>query len=682
MLPMSALFRASSDRATEPAALLVRWKTVGVACQRALVVWVLTASVLEAHAGEKEQLVPGGEKTLEKGTSPLAVRGRGELCRTVVRTIREQQISKEPYKDAQGNEEIRAVRRFVDRPVYEHVSQRLLPDPLDQLPAPQVAELVKALDDSEQLVRWAALFALSQVDQPGNQGIVESLRGHDEDPVKVASYIRDGLASIIPVDSRWIPPDFMVAVRALAAERPLVRWAGLIVLEHYASQELEGRAAAVYDSPNIDPSAVPIESSVPTEDLVAEEPQLSVKTTGPARQDVGKPVSFTIELTNTGKTPVTNVMVVDHYDTCFRPQRATAGYTWNELTAEIRWAIDRLAPNKSLTFQVSCICLEPSANSCNRVTVTSEEGADAEAEAFVDVQAPNGLAMIVAEEPDPVAVENQTIYQVRLTNFSKTEDENVRVTITLPDGLIVLPVGTRGPTKYVFDGQLVTFKPVAKLASNETHCYFVAARAERAGQFQCHVEVTSRNLVKPIVVVESTTVDFPGGLQQEAQPVRPLIRPIPKALLTNGNDPAKSKISRRDGVQRILEILANREEDPLVHKAAVYAIGAFGADAKEGLPQLVIALGDDDLLARRWAAFALGEIGPDAVAALPELIKLLADEPCVCPATAYAVGCILAGHEGDNRREVVRALTELLKSSDPSVRWWSADAFLKLNSRN
>jgi len=236
-------------------------------------------------------------------------------------------------------------------------------------------------------------------------------------------------------------------------------------------------------------------------------PKLSVKKTGPAMQEVGKQASFAIVVTNAGPTPATNLKVVDHYDPAFRALRATDGYTWNQQTAELVWVVDRLAAGKSMTFEVLCNCQEPSANSCNQVTVTSREGGRAEGEACVEIRAPDGLAVLVSEDPDPMTVGNQGAYLVRVTNYAKTADQDLTVVVTLADGLTPFQVGTKGPAKYQVEGQTVRFEPVKEIGPNDTLSFTVVAGAERAGNAGCQVEVSSRKLAKPIVAQETTKVE-------------------------------------------------------------------------------------------------------------------------------------------------------------------------------
>ena len=238
-----------------------------------------------------------------------------------------------------------------------------------------------------------------------------------------------------------------------------------------------------------------------------QKPILSLKKTGPDKLNVGDIAEFQIEVTNTGAVAATQLKVVDHYDPSLEPTTATVGYGMTG--ADLVWEVAELAPGKSIRFRVNCKCIEQAAKSCNRATVTSQEGARAEDDACLVITPPvGGVSVNVAERADPLTVGEQTSYEIRVTNHTQTSQRQVVATVTLPAGMIPLRIGTKGPGKFVMDGQVVRFEPVAELASGGRLDYSVQVRAQQAGKARCQVQVTAQNLKTPITAEESTDISL------------------------------------------------------------------------------------------------------------------------------------------------------------------------------
>ena len=65
-----------------------------------------------------------------------------------------------------------------------------------------------------------------------------------------------------------------------------------------------------------------------------------------------------------------------------------------------------------------------------------------------------------------------------------------------------------------------------------------------------------------------------------------------------------------------------KDSNPFVRREAARATSAFGAAAKEALPELILLIKNYPMQDSGWfAAEALGEIGPDAREAIPELVR-------------------------------------------------------------
>jgi uncharacterized repeat protein (TIGR01451 family) len=238
-----------------------------------------------------------------------------------------------------------------------------------------------------------------------------------------------------------------------------------------------------------------------------QKPILSLKKTGPDKLNVGDIAEFQIEVTNTGAVAATQLKVVDHYDPSLEPTSATVGHGMTG--ADLVWEVAELAPGKSIRFRVNCRCIEQAPKSCNRATVTSQEGARAEDDACLVITPPvGGVSVTVAERADPLAVGEETSYEIRVTNHTQAIQRQLAVVATVPAGMVPRHIRTKGPgaSKFTIEGQVVRFEPVAELAPGGRLDYSVQVRAQQAGKARCQVQVTAQSLKTPITAEESTDI--------------------------------------------------------------------------------------------------------------------------------------------------------------------------------
>jgi len=240
---------------------------------------------------------------------------------------------------------------------------------------------------------------------------------------------------------------------------------------------------------------------------------VSVEKSGPSISEVDKRAEFVVIVTNTGQQTLTNVKVVDHYDASLAPDMATEGYQFDADSRELSWTIDTLSPGRSTRLRVECRCKEVALQACNRVTVATEQGPRAEDQACLRISpaaavlpSMSGLAMSVVDLRDPVSVGKEFTYEIRVTNNAQTSDRQVTLLVTVPDQMLVVRLGTSGPSKYDVDGQTIRFEPVAEIRSGETITYRVRVLAQQPGEVQLRAQLTSQNVQQAITVEESTQV--------------------------------------------------------------------------------------------------------------------------------------------------------------------------------
>jgi uncharacterized repeat protein (TIGR01451 family) len=243
-------------------------------------------------------------------------------------------------------------------------------------------------------------------------------------------------------------------------------------------------------------------------------PTITVKKTGPAQVAAGQVADFVIDITNSSQSPATQLRIADSYDRTMTPISATDGHNWEG--DELVWNLDTLPAGKTVRYQIRCECPAPVANACNRVTVTTNEGATASDEACLQVTAaapppvaPSGAARLqiaVADLVEPVQVGRPTTYEVKISNIGQGPDSQIVLNVTLPSQMTPMGVGPVGNTNATIDGKTVRFAPVASLAAGETLTFQIQARADQPGQMQVKALATSAGNPAGVVGEELTTV--------------------------------------------------------------------------------------------------------------------------------------------------------------------------------
>jgi len=265
--------------------------------------------------------------------------------------------------------------------------------------------------------------------------------------------------------------------------------------------------------PPTEPSQPPGESVRPFTEPVQPpgEPQgraaVSVRVTAPREVTEGEVARFFIDVTNTGEQTLTNVEVVNRYDPELSPSAASDEYRIRGTS--LSWTLDRLAVGQTMPLELHCDCQRAAEAACNRVTVTSAEGAQAQGEACVKIRpAPGELSIAVADLRDPVAVKKGLTYEVRVTNRGRTSARSLALTATIPEGMIPDPIGTSGPpgVEYFIQGQTVQFKALGEIAPGESATYRLRVCALRPGKQTFHVELRSPALLAPLTEEEVTEV--------------------------------------------------------------------------------------------------------------------------------------------------------------------------------
>ncbi|HEX4611751.1 MAG TPA: hypothetical protein VH092_26375, partial [Urbifossiella sp.] len=128
-----------------------------------------------------------------------------------------------------------------------------------------------------------------------------------------------------------------------------------------------------------------------------------------------------------------------------------------------------------------------------------------------------GIRMEVADTADPVLVNGETVYEIKVTNTGTEADRNLRLRCDLPAEAELLEA--TGPTTYLqqigvdFNGpgpvrnqRAVTFAPVRELGPQTEVVFRVRVKLTVAGDVRFRAAITSDHLTTPVVREESSNV--------------------------------------------------------------------------------------------------------------------------------------------------------------------------------
>jgi uncharacterized repeat protein (TIGR01451 family) len=267
--------------------------------------------------------------------------------------------------------------------------------------------------------------------------------------------------------------------------------------------------------------------NVPLPD-VAQTPGIEVRKDGPRLSTVGETVLFTLSVKNTGAVPLTDVTILDEFDSSLTPRPRTEGYTTEPRSdgkTQFIWRIPRLEVGGVARFEVDATCRMPKQRACSIAFVTAQGGGETlesaddhcmeivesrvpGASGATDVVPPAGggagvLRLSISPYNRKPIVGSRATYQFFIENGSSTPDEQVQLRVAFPPELVPDMATVQADVGAQLVGNELQFNPVAMIRANERLSFTVTASVVRAGI----VNVTAN----------AVSTKFPTGIQKTEQ---------------------------------------------------------------------------------------------------------------------------------------------------------------------
>ncbi len=118
-----------------------------------------------------------------------------------------------------------------------------------------------------------------------------------------------------------------------------------------------------------------------------------------------------------------------------------------------------------------------------------------------------GLAALnfqLSDASDPIEVNGQNVYEVKVTNQGTKAASNVQLVALLPPEMKA--VSAEGPVRYRIEGQRIVFEPLKQLGAKAEATYKVTTQALQPGDLRLQVQISTDEIREPITKEESTRV--------------------------------------------------------------------------------------------------------------------------------------------------------------------------------
>lgn len=236
-----------------------------------------------------------------------------------------------------------------------------------------------------------------------------------------------------------------------------------------------------------------------TATTVVRRPVLAITKTGPARQYIGRPITYEITVTNTGDAPAANAIVEDTIPPGMQgiqasPAAAVSG-------AKVVWQLGALAVNASKRVTITYIPAE-AGTLAQTATATAVCANAVSAMAETAVYGIAAVLLEVADTEDPVQIGGRTTYTITATNQGSSPSTNVQITVAVEDGEEIVEAG--GPTAVTIEGGTATSAPLASLAPKTKATWQITVKAVKPGDVRFKATMTTAELGRSVEETEAT----------------------------------------------------------------------------------------------------------------------------------------------------------------------------------
>jgi uncharacterized repeat protein (TIGR01451 family) len=232
-------------------------------------------------------------------------------------------------------------------------------------------------------------------------------------------------------------------------------------------------------------------------------PRLDLDVAGPKLRYLERKAVYTFKVTNPGDASATNVTVSDVVPPGFKFLNASDGGRHDFSTRTVSWFLGEIGPGQSKDVKMEVLAINPG-EFHHKVTAQAARGLRVDNEITTRIEGLSAILLEVVDTEDPIEVGAGTAYEIRITNTGSKTETDIKLVCTVPDKMQF--VGAQGPVRFHEQGRDVIFDALPKLAPRADAIFRINVKATAPGDVRFKAQITSTNLVEPVLEMESTRI--------------------------------------------------------------------------------------------------------------------------------------------------------------------------------
>jgi uncharacterized repeat protein (TIGR01451 family) len=236
-------------------------------------------------------------------------------------------------------------------------------------------------------------------------------------------------------------------------------------------------------------------------ELFCRKPELEVDWRGPETQYAGTAATYFFRVRNPGTAAADDVAVTVNLPAGAEFVSASEGHVLDRTNRAIAWRVGSLGPGDDCYMELRCMVNTPGENKIAVSAATSTGELTDNKSGTTNVIALADLKLDVTDPSGPVAVGDEAVYEIRVTNRGASAAEDVNVVGLFSAGLE--PDMIDGAPYTVSDGR-VAFRTIKKLPAGQEVQLQIRARATEAGTHVFRAEVLCRDSEIKLAAEETT----------------------------------------------------------------------------------------------------------------------------------------------------------------------------------